>query len=69
MKESKALECQNMIFCFSFVIQEKLSTTREDGRVGQHFNLIQVPLDVEVHKFGFSLDYQIAIHFEMGENE
>ena len=67
MKELEALECQNVISCFPFVLQEEGPTIREDGRVGQHFNLTQVPSDVEVDDYGFSLDYQVVIHFEMRE--
>ena len=37
-----------------------------DGIEGQHFNLTQIPFDVDVDEHGFSLDYQIAISFEIG---
>ena len=67
MREADALECQNAISCFPFVVQEEWPNSREDSKEGQHYNLTQVPSDVEVDAFGYSLDYQIAIHFELGE--
>ena len=69
MREKEARECQSVVFSFHFVIQEEWPNSRENGKEGQHFNLTQIPSDVEVDKFGFSFDYQIAIIFEMGENE
>ena len=54
---------------FSFVIQEKWPNSRKDGKMGQHFNLTQIPLDVEVDRFGFSFYYHIAISLKMGEIE
>ena len=69
MREKEARECQSTTPSYPFVIQEEWPTSREDGKNGQHFNLTQIPSDVEVDKFGFSLDYQIAILFEMGESE
>ena len=69
MREKEAKECQSTVNSFPFVIQEEWPNSREDGKEGQHFNLTQIPSDVEVDKFGFSLDYQIAILFEMGEQE
>ena len=69
MREKEARECQSIVSSFPFVIQEEWPNSREDGKEGQHFNLTQIPSDVEVDKFGFSFDYQIAIFFEMGEND
>ena len=63
-KESEAHECQNTISCFPFIIQEEWSNTRDDGKEDQHYNLTQVPSDVDVDEFGFYLDYHITIHFE-----
>ena len=37
-----------------------------NGIEGQHFNLTQIPFDVDVDEHGFALDYQIAISFEIG---
>ena len=64
MKESEAHECQNTISCFPFIIQDEWSNTRDDGNEGQHYNLTQVPSDVEIDEFGFSLDYHITIYFK-----
>ena len=41
----------------------------EDGIEGQHFNLTQLPFDVEVDENGFSLDYQISIYFELKDTK
>ena len=30
-----------------------------------HFNLTQIPLDVEVDDHGFALDYHVSIHFKL----
>jgi hypothetical protein len=62
-------ECQTAMPSFPYVIQKEWPNSREDGKEGQHFNLTQIPSDVEVDKFGFSFDYQIAILFEMGDSE
>ena len=67
MREKEARECQSSIPSFPFVIQEEWPNSRKDGKIGQHFNLTQIPADVEVDKFGFSFDYQIAITFELGD--
>jgi hypothetical protein len=69
MREKEARECQTVEASFPFVIQEEWPNSREDDKTGQHFNLTQIPSDVEVDKFGFSLDYHVAIYFEMGEIE
>jgi hypothetical protein len=69
MREKEAKECQSASISFPFVIQEEWPNSREDGKDGQHFNLTQIPSDVEVDKYGFSFDYQIAIIFEMEEKE
>ena len=38
-----------------------------DGKEGGHFNLTQVPFDVEIDENGFAFDYQVAITFELCE--
>ena len=63
MEINKATECQQATPSFPFVIQEKWPSKRIEG---QHFNLTQIPFDVEVDEHGFALDYQIAIFFEIG---
>ena len=66
MELNEAKKCQNATPSFPFVIQEEWPSKREDRKEGQHFNLTQVPFDVEVDEDGFLLDYQIAIVFEIG---
>ena len=67
MEIEEPTECQQAIHSFLFVIQEEWPSKREDGIEGQHFNLIQIPFDVEADEHGFALDYQIAISFEIGD--
>ena len=67
MEIDEAKERQNATPSFPFIIQEEWPSKREDGKERcQHFNLTQVPFDVEVDEHGFSFDYQIAIAFEIG---
>ena len=66
MEIDEATECQQATPSFPFVIQEESPSKRMDGIEGQHFNLTQIPFDVEVDEYGFALDYQIAISFEIG---
>ena len=65
MEIDEAIECQQATPSFPFVIQEVWPSKRGDGIEGQHFNLTQIPFDVEVDENGFALDYQIAISFEI----
>ena len=53
MKENEARECQTVVASFPFVIQEEWPNSRKDGKMGQHFNLTQIPSDVEVDRCGF----------------
>ena len=66
MEIDEANECQQATPSFPFVIQEEWPSKRGDGIEGQHFNLTQIPFDVEVDENDFALDYQIAISFEIG---
>ena len=66
MEIEEATEWQQATPSFPFVIQEEWPTKRLDGIEGQHFNLTQIPFDVDVDEHGFALDYQIAISFEIG---
>ena len=66
MEIDEATECQQATPLFPFVIQEEWPSKRMDRIEGQHFNLTQIPFDIEVDKHGFALDYQIAISFEIG---
>ena len=67
MEIDEATKCQQATPSFQFVIQEEWPSIRGDGIEGQHFNLTQIPFDVEVDENGFALDYQIAIAFEIGD--
>ena len=67
MEIDEATKCQQATPSFPFVIQEQWPSIRGDGIEGQHFNLTQIPFDVEVDENGFALDYQIAIAFEIGD--
>ena len=64
----KAVVIMNLL-CTTANLQEKWPNSREDGKESHHFNLTQIPSDVEIDNFGFSLNYQIAIIFEIGENK
>ena len=50
---------------FPFVFQEEWPSKRTDGNDGIHYNLTQIPSDVEVGEKGFALDYHVSIHFEI----
>ena len=65
MEIDEATKWQQATPSFPFVIQEEWPFKRGDGIEGQHFNLTQIPFDVEVDENGFALDYQIAISFEI----
>ena len=54
---------------FPYVPQIEWPSKREDEKEGQHYNLTQLPFDVEVDENGFSFDYQVSIHFELGEQK
>ena len=42
-------------------------SVRSDSTRGNHFNITQLPSEVHVDIDGFSLDYQVSIHFEIGD--
>ena len=69
MEIEKATKCQNATPSFPFIIQDEWPYKREDGKERQHFNLTQIPFDVEVDEHGFSLDYHITIIFEIGNSK
>ena len=69
MEIDEATECQQVVPSFPFVIQEEWPSKKKNGKEGQHFNLTEVPFDVEVDEHGFSLDYHIAISFEIGTSK
>lgn len=65
MCESEAHEMVESSPSFPFVAQEEWPSIRTDGKEGMHYNLTQIPSDVEVGDHGFALDYHISIHFEI----
>ena len=65
----EAKEMQNAKHSFPYVPKKEWSFKRVDGKKGHHYNLTQLPFDVEVDEDGFSFDYQVAIHFELGEQK
>ena len=65
MEYDEALEHLEAVPSFPYIPQEAWPSKRMDGKEGGHFNLTQVPFDVEVDEGGFSLDYQVAITFEL----
>ena len=65
----EAKKMQNARPSFPYVPQKEWPTKREDGKEGQHYNLTQLPFDIEVDENGFSFDYQVSIHFEVGEQK
>jgi len=67
MEHNEALEHLEAVPSFPYIPQEAWPSKRADGKEGGHFNLTQVPFDVEVDEGGFALDYQIAITFEINE--
>jgi len=67
MAHEDALEQVSSTPSFPYVVQEEWPSQRPDGKEGMHFNLTQLPCDVEVGENGFSLDYHVSIHFEIGE--
>jgi hypothetical protein len=67
MEHNEALEHLEAIPSFSYIPQEAWPSKMVDEKEGGHFNLTQVPFDVEVDEGGFALAYQIAIVFEIND--
>jgi hypothetical protein len=63
-KEEKAKDIITTTPPYGRVPQILYLSKREDGMPGQHYNLTQVPSEVETDEHGFSLDYQVEFHFE-----
>lgn len=38
-----------------------------DRKGGNHYNITQLPHELEVDEYEFALDYQVAIIFELGD--
>ena len=67
MAHNEALEHLVAVLSFPYIPQEAWPSKREDGKERGHFNLTQVPFDIEIDEYGFALDYQVAITFEIRE--
>ena len=65
MNEPEVHEMVESFPSFPFVAQEEWHSKRTDGKDGMHYNLTQIPSDVEVGENEFALDYHISIHFEI----
>jgi hypothetical protein len=63
--KTEAEEMLQAIVAFPRVPQILYPTAREDQVLGQHYNLTQIPFEVEVHPdTGLSLDFHVTIFFE-----
>ena len=63
--EKEATEFLAAVFSYPHVGQTLYPLVRPDGIEGQHFNIIQIPFEVETDpKTGLSYNYQVAIYFE-----
>jgi hypothetical protein len=63
--KNEAEEMLQAIVAFPRVPQTLYPSTREDKVLGQHYNLTQIPFEVEVHPdTGLSLDFHVTIFFE-----
>jgi hypothetical protein len=61
----EAEELLQAIVAFPRVPQTLYPSVREDKVVGQHFNLTQIPFEIETHPdTGLALDFHVAIFFE-----
>lgn len=63
--ESEARDLLNGRMSFPRVTQKLWPTVRPDHIEGQHFNITQLPFDIEVNSStNLSLDYHILLQFE-----
>ena len=63
--EKEASELLKVVFSYSHVPQTLFPIVRPDGIEGQHFNITQIPFEVETNpETGLSYDYQVAIYFQ-----
>lgn len=64
-RKEKTLDIQEAEIAFPHTLQCLYPSIRSDGIIGQHFNLTQIPQEVEVNlTTDFALDYHVAIYFE-----
>jgi hypothetical protein len=63
--DKEAKELQKAVFSYPHVAQTCFPKTRLDGIEGQHFNLTQLPFEIETDiDTGLSHDYHVAIYFQ-----
>ena len=65
VSHDEALDCIMSEPAFPYVLQEEWPSKRMDGKEGNHYNLTQLPHEIEVDEYGFALDYHVAILFEL----
>ena len=62
----EAEELDNVSISYPRVPQTLYPSERSDGIIGQHFNLTQLPQEIEIDPiFKLSLDFHIAIYFQL----
>ena len=65
VSEKEAKELLNAVFSYPHVGQILYPLSRPDGIEGQHFNVTQLPFEVETDPdTGLSYDYHVAIYFQ-----
>jgi hypothetical protein len=65
----KAEELESVSISYPRMLQILYPSKRSDGIPGQHLNLIQLPSEIEIDPIScMSLDFQIAIHFQLPNN-
>ena len=64
MSDKEALECQNCVPSYPYVPQEMWPNMDDLGT--QNFHFTQVPSDVDVCE-GFSMDYHVALFFQIDD--
>ena len=63
--EKEAKEYLKAVHSYPHVSQSCFPLHRPDGIAGQHFNITQLPFEIEIDPdTGLSQDYQVAIYFE-----
>jgi hypothetical protein len=63
--QEEAEELEQAIVAFPRVPQKLYPSSRKDKVLGQHFNLTQIPFEVDTNPdTGLSLDFHITIYFE-----
>jgi len=65
LSHEEALKCIESNPSFLYVLQEEWPSKRNDGKEENHYNLTQLPHELEVDEHDFALDYHVAIFFEL----